>query len=84
MADIRFHRRAGRLALTGLSLPAGIEGVRVHAGRDGTLDVLLEEPDEFQIVGRIFAVVDGQAGGVTHARLGTDLHRRPRFRLHHR
>jgi hypothetical protein len=43
-------RRAGRLILTGLALPPGIEGLRVCAGRRGVLEVwLVEEPDEFQI-----------------------------------
>ncbi|WP_238015838.1 hypothetical protein KZZ52_28380 [Dactylosporangium sp. AC04546] len=43
------ERRAGRLILTGLALPPGIEGVRVRADRSGTLEVWLEEPDEYQI-----------------------------------
>jgi hypothetical protein len=42
------ERRAGRLILSGLALPPGIEGVRVRAG-DGELEVWLEEPGEYQI-----------------------------------
>jgi hypothetical protein len=43
------ERRAGRLILTGLALPPGVEGVRVHADRCGDLEVWLEEPGEYQI-----------------------------------
>lgn len=43
------ERRAGRLILTGLALPSGIEGVKVRADRSGKLEVWLEEPDEYQI-----------------------------------
>jgi hypothetical protein len=43
-------RRAGRLILSGLALPSGIEGLRVRADRSGTLEVTLaEEPDEYEI-----------------------------------
>ncbi|MFC5005081.1 hypothetical protein ACFPIJ_45525 [Dactylosporangium cerinum] len=41
--------RAGRLILTDLALPPGIEGVKVHSGHAGTIEVSLEEPDEYQI-----------------------------------
>jgi hypothetical protein len=43
------ERRAGRLILTGLALPPGIEGVEVRADRSGNLEVSLEEPGEYQI-----------------------------------
>jgi hypothetical protein len=43
------ERRAGRLILTGLALPPGVEGVRVHAAGTGELVVWLEEPGEYQI-----------------------------------
>jgi hypothetical protein len=43
------ERRAGRLILTGLALPPGIEGVRAYASGTGELVVWLEEPDEYQI-----------------------------------
>ena len=42
-------RRVGRLILTGLALPPGIEGVRVTAIGTGELEVWLEEPAEYQI-----------------------------------
>jgi hypothetical protein len=43
------ERRAGRLVLAGLALPAGIEGVKVDAVGDGELEVWLEEPGAYQI-----------------------------------
>ena len=47
------ERRAGRLILTGLALPPGIEGVRVHAADTGELEVWIEDPDEYQIFVRV-------------------------------
>jgi hypothetical protein len=44
------ERRVGRLVLTGLVLPTGIEGVRVNADRSGELEVWLEEPGEYQVL----------------------------------
>lgn len=39
------ERRAGRLILTGLALPAGIEEVQVRADGTGQLKVWLKEPE---------------------------------------
>ncbi len=43
------ERRAGRILLTGLALPPGVEGVRVRAYRPGELEVWFEEPARYQI-----------------------------------
>ncbi|MDR7327666.1 MULTISPECIES: hypothetical protein [Catenuloplanes] len=45
--------RAGRLILTDLELPAAVKGVRVRTDDAGTLEVWLEEPDEYQIFVRV-------------------------------
>ncbi|MBB4752090.1 hypothetical protein [Actinoplanes lobatus] len=46
-------RRAGRLMLTDLVLPPGVEAVRARANGADELEVWLEEPDEYQIFVRV-------------------------------